>query len=229
LSTPIPETTKDYKELRSCSPASPENDDPGQPENGSGKAVVTKGYKPERKPRQIKRPKTDIPEPTYGDPGDEFGDHEPVGTTPKWATPETPLAIRALHACGRTRYKKVKGKGEKTQWKVIEKAMMPLTGGITSKYPTEWVENRIEIAENMNGRKRGGAPFTGGVIVTFPNLLKSIQNEEKKIDWVAKAEERVTVDSLEVPEGVVLGEGMQETDQDELERYLEQERQRMLA
>jgi len=107
--------------------------------------------------------------------------------------------------------------------------MMPLTSGITSKYPTEWVENRIEIAENMNGRKRGGAPFSGGIKVTFPNLLKAIQNEEKKTDWVAKAEDTVTVDSLEMPEGVELGAGMQEPNQDELERYLEQERQRMLA
>ncbi len=218
---PIPETTQRLPETSLSSPASPENDEPGQSETGSGK--------PAQKPRQVKGPTVDIPEPTYGEPGDEFGDQEQAGTLPKWATPETPLAIRALHACGRTRYKKVKGNGEKTQWKLIEKAMMPLTSGITSKYPTEWVENRIEIAENMNGRKRGGAPFSGGIKVTFPNLLKAIQNEEKKTDWVAKAEDTVTVDSLEMPEGVELGAGMQEPNQDELERYLEQERQRMLA
>ena len=209
MDRPLPETTQRLPENRSTLPASPD------------KSISGKTQK------QVVRPAI-IPEPTYGNPGDEFGDGEPASKKPKYLTPDTALAIRALHACGRLQYKKIPGTGEKTQWKQIEKGMMPLTSGITSKFPTEWVNNRIEIAEKMNGRKAGSEPFSGGVKMTFPNLLAAIKNEEKKIDWVARAEEEVVVDSLDLPEGVDLGAGMQEEDPEQLKRFLEQERAKML-
>ena len=102
---------------------------------------------------------------------------------PKWTIPKTDLAKQALCACGRKYYK---SRSERSHWLKIEKAMVPLTVGVTSTYPTEWVENCIAWAEKKNREYRKERPGRLGVAILFPQLLSLIENNGQKLDFVSK-------------------------------------------
>ena len=66
-------------------------------------ASITPKPKPTPKHKQEpqERSNTDLSEVTYCEAGDEFGDLTEKQKPAKWSIPNTPLAERALHACGR--------------------------------------------------------------------------------------------------------------------------------
>jgi len=121
-------------------------------------------------------------------------DEEMAGSKYKWQTPRSALAIRALEACGRKYYAK---KEERTKWRMIEKAMMPLSSEITSEYPSEWVEELIAWAEKSNLNYRKSHPGRYGVKIRFGSLLYAIMNEGRKLDWISKAEKNIVVNNLD--------------------------------
>jgi len=172
----LTETTRDYTETKSLdSPLSAGN----------------KSLTPAQRFANRKTSNADRQEPELVDEGDEFGDQQKVGKRPKWTLPNTGLAKQALSACNQKYY----SKGDKTKWLKIEKGMVPLTSGIVSQYPTEWVMNRIKIAEEMNANERKIRPGGVGIVVSFPKLLSSINNEEKRIVWLQRNIDKITAEA----------------------------------
>jgi hypothetical protein len=160
-----------------------------------------------KKHHNIVRP-DEVPEPELVEEGNEFGD-DPTKTNkpPKYLTPNTELSKRALRACGR----KLFAKGEKAAWKKIEKGMFPAASGVVGDYPTEWVMFCIEFAEKKNGRERKRRPSGVGIVISFPNLIKYINNATKRIDWLADNADTFTSGAGLELDGVALGSvGMQD-------------------
>lgn len=91
---------------------------------------------------------------------------------PKKLIPNTDFAKKALGICGRKFYQP----GEKSRWLKIEKAMLPLSAGLESIYPTEWVEQILEWAKKKNKYR---------IVIVFPNMLNAIENEDLKNDFIA--------------------------------------------
>lgn len=129
-----------------------------------------------------------VEEEVYVD--DPFEEETNESGKPKWAIPRSELAKRALRACGAKYYP---DKQARSSWLEIEKAILPISTGITSIYPTEWVEEIIAWAEKANAAYRKQYSRYG-VRVTFPSLLKAIRNEERKLIWISKAEKNIGID-----------------------------------
>ena len=111
-------------------------------------------------------------EPIYEDT-DEDGN--PVEfRKPKYTKPGTPFQSRILGACRRKHFKV----GEKGQVIAIERTMISLYSTLQSKLPTEWVDQCIAFAVKQN-------TDAGYAKITLPNLVKYINNDSRKVDWVA--------------------------------------------
>lgn len=93
---------------------------------------------------------------------------------PKYTKPTTPFQKRILGVCGRKWFQK----GEKGKVTAIEKSMLPLSVSSSSNMPTEWVEHCIEYAHKLNSKQYYPS-------MTFPNLIKYINNKSKRTDWVS--------------------------------------------
>ena len=123
-------------------------------------------------------------EPEYTDvyeDGGEIRTHRP--SVQKWKIPRNEFERRILASCKR---KYFADRGEVYDTHKIHKAMISLKrDGVLSIYPTEWVESCIAFAERQNRLR---------IQVLFPNLLKYINNEEKKTDWIADFMRREAID-----------------------------------
>jgi len=139
--------------------------------------------------RNIKIP-APVEESTYEDEGNEFGDFTNDRKHYKWQESKTALAKRALAACG-----SVSGlfqeKRLKTRWTMIEKSILPLSSGLESKYPTEWVEEIVAWAEKKNNQYVRDNPSRRGIAIGLPQLLSAIENQERKEEWLRNRKEKV--------------------------------------
>jgi hypothetical protein len=99
---------------------------------------------------------------------------------PSWSIPQTPLAQSALSACGRQFFKGNNKKVEFASWKEIEEKTL---GEDDESYLyTEWVKSRIEYVAKFNSTR---------LSLLFDNLMRQINNNEKRIDWIIKNRNRV--------------------------------------
>lgn len=120
-------------------------------------------------------------EPRYIDDDELFGRPKQKKTRYVWQIPKTEFQRRILYACNKRKYFSVKKEEECSRVIAIEKAMMPLTSGIISKYPTEWVDNCIDWV----GKKR-----REGELIPLTSLLSFIENEDKKNSFVSKWQQK---------------------------------------
>ena len=105
---------------------------------------------------------------------------------PGWATPKTPLAIRALTACGRKYFKgQTKHNSEFAIWDAEEVKAVGSTG--ESYLHKAWLINCIEWAEKTNAGQRP-------VPVVFVSLLHLITDEDKMNDWKSKNRKQILDD-----------------------------------
>ena len=133
----------------------------------------------------------------YSD-GDPW-DNEIKDKRPKYSKPSTGFEIRVLKAVGRKyypwpkdiyydRYRRYKG-----IYSMISKAMLPLSGGIISTYPTEWVDHCIEWARQQRQK---------GILIGIKGLTTLILNvdaKEKFIRYFVK-EHHIGVKGVDFPE-----------------------------
>lgn len=93
---------------------------------------------------------------------------------PKWTIPKLPWEIAILAAVGRKYYQDHQ---EKNTVVLIAKAVLPLSSGIESAYPTEWLQNCCDWAR----KKRANREMVG-----LLGLVHLIQNEDRKGEFVAR-------------------------------------------
>lgn len=100
---------------------------------------------------------------------------------PSWATPKTKLAQDALAICGRKYFHgQTKHLSEFSDWDKIEQRTM---GADEDSFLYKmWVMSCMEWAKKMNIK---------GIVITFGTVLKMINNDENKIDFIAKNKERL--------------------------------------
>jgi hypothetical protein len=110
-------------------------------------------------------------EPQYVD--DPF-ETDRADRRPKWMIPQTPFQKDFLSVCGRKYYKDHK---EHTAVVMIEKAALSLEAGVTSRYPTEWIEVCMEWVQV---KRKKGFP------IVLAALISLVNNEERKQEWLAR-------------------------------------------
>jgi hypothetical protein len=116
-------------------------------------------------------------EPEYVDPDDPFGDHSYKGRQrPKWTIPRHNNERKLLLAVRRKYYETPKHKSLNLE---VVKAMVSLSTGIISKYPTEWVDHCCSWAVNKAHAKKPE-------YINWKGLLTFIHNEDAKNEFVER-------------------------------------------
>lgn len=94
---------------------------------------------------------------------------------PKWQYPpseEVRLILEAVHR----KYFKPDEKDLRHKIVLITRAMMPMSSGVLSKYPAEWVKNCCDWASTK---------WAKGEPITLKGLVTLLSNEDSRAEFVA--------------------------------------------
>lgn len=111
-------------------------------------------------------------EPRYIDNIDEVN----TNRRKKFQIPTTNFQKRILAAV-RKKYFSPYREEEYSPVREIEKAMLPLSTNMVSKYPTEWVDNCIDWVI---------AKYRQGKYIGMKGLLSLINNQDRKTEFITK-------------------------------------------
>ena len=100
---------------------------------------------------------------------------------PAWATPKSPLAIEALQICGRKYFRgQTKHQSEFALWEKIE--CKTIGASDECFLQREWIKSIFEWVRKMNIK---------GTVITFPVMIKMIADNDRRIDYLGKNENRL--------------------------------------
>jgi hypothetical protein len=113
----------------------------------------------------------------YDPDGEAFG----AAKHPAWSIPKSDLAKRALAACGRKYFHgHTKHDSEFERFDAHEQRA--LGANDDSYLYRKWIENGIQWAETTNVK---------GIEIAFPTVLLFLDNNERRIDWIARNKKRL--------------------------------------
>jgi len=96
---------------------------------------------------------------------------------PGWSKPKTELQRSALASCNRRWFK---SSGERREWNALEQKA--LGGTQESIMHQEWIKHNIQLCVTANSRRPERS---------FTILIKMIQNEDRKVDWIVANRDKV--------------------------------------